>query len=484
MKETRGEVAQVDFSGMDGETAKLYRLDGRPKFRLAAPVALQHLLAMFASNIAPVIIVTGAGGLALAADDPRRGIMLSAVMFAAGIATLVNCYPIRLGRKVQIGSGLPVIMGTAMTFVAPMLVVVAWAKENTANPVGALIGAVMVAAFAEMIIGLFYRYLKPFFPPLVIGCTLLSLGLSLLPVGVNYLAGGQPALPSGALNPAYATVPNMILGFGVFFLNLFLQRFGTGMWKISSILISLVVGYLVAIPMGLVNFASVSGAAVFSVPVPWQLRPEFHPQAIVMLLTIFLVSGLSTIGYTGAMTSNVLGREARVKETSGAIFNDSLSSVFAACFNALPSTEFGANSGMVILTKICNRWCIALTAFAVILASFFPHLAAVLGAIPESVLGGGVLAVFAMIMTNGVIMVSKSGFSSRNVVMLTVIFGIGLGFAGSGPLHGHLIRNFPGWMQFIFRDRITLISIVAVLTNVLFMRKADWQGLKERFKEE
>jgi len=369
-----------------------------------------------------------------------------------------------------------------MTFVAPMLLVVNWARDNGfENPVGVLMGALIIAAFAEMIIGLFYRYLKPFFPPLVIGCTLVSLGISLLPVGVNYLAGGQPL---GGANPGYATVPNLLLGFGVFFFNMFLQRFGTGMWKVSSILISLIVGYLVAIPMGLIDFAAVSSAAVFSPPIPWQLQPEFHVQPIIMLLTIFLVSGLSTIGYTNAMTSNVLGREAKVKETAGAIFNDSLSSVFGACFNALPSTEFGQNSGIVILTKICNKWCIALTAIAMIVASFFPQLAAVLGAVPQPVLGGAVLAVFAMILTNGVIMISKSGFTPRNVTMLTIIFGIGLGFAGAGPDHAHLIRNFPGWLQFIVKDRITLISLVAVLTNILFMQKTEWQGLKERFKEE
>jgi NCS2 family nucleobase:cation symporter-2 len=285
------------------------------------------------------------------------------------------------------------------------------------------------------------------------------------------------ALPTGAANPNFGSPLNMAIAFGVFGINMLLQRFGKGLFKISSILISMICGYVAAIFLGMVDFSNVADAGIFALPQPFGLRPEFHLWAITMFLAIFIVSALSTIGYTQSITNQALGREATRKEISGAIFADAVSSSVSAMLNSLPNTEFGQNAGIVAFTKIVNRWCIALCAFTLILASIFPKIGAVFAAMPPAVLGGAILSVFAMIFTNGIILVARSGFSPRNITMLTIIFGIGLGFAPPG--NEVLIHSFPGWLQFVFSDRVLLISVVAVLVNLLFMTAEHFKQAKE-----
>jgi len=468
------QVADIDLTTMDEETAKLYKLYGRPKFKLAFPVAIQHLLAMFTGNLAPILIISAVAQ----ASITQTTMMVQAAMFAAGISTLINLYPIKIG-KWQIGANLPIVMGTAMTFVPPATLVATRAIEmGMPNPIGVVVGAIMVAAFAEAIVGVFYKYLRPFFPPLVIGSVLISLGISLFTVGVNNFGGGSPAT-----NPNFGSGLNMAVAFGVFFINMFLQRFGTGMWKISSILIAMTIGYIAAALLGMVNFDPLYYASVFAFPQPLYLRPEFHGWAIGSFIAIFVVSGLSTIGYTQSITNQAMGREATNKEISGAIFADAVASSFSAIFNSLPNTEFGQNAGIVAFTKIINKWCIALCAIVLIASSMFPIFGAVFAAIPPSVLGGAILSIFAMIFTNGVILISRSGFSAKNITMLTIIFGIGLGFAP--PNNAALIQSFPSWLQFVFSDRVLLISVVAVLVNLFFMTAEDFANQrKEHAKKE
>ena len=473
-KHSEQQIADIDLSSMDEETAKLYKLNGRPKFRLAYPVAVQHLLAMFTGNLAPILIIT----LIAQATTGQTIIMIQSAMLAAGISTLINLYPIKLGKRWQIGANLPIVMGTAMTFVPPATAVAVLAVDmGHPNPIGVVVGAMMIAALAEAVVGIFYKYLRAFFPPMVIGSVLVSLGISLFTVGINNFGGGSPAT-----NPYFGSGQNMAIAFGVFFLNMFLQRFGRGMWKISSILISMTVGYIVAALLGMVDTYAISQASVFALPTPWALRPEFHFWAISMFIAIFIVSGISTIGYTQSITNQAMGREATTKEISGAIFADSFASTLSAVLNSLPNTEFGQNAGIVAYTKIINKWCIALCAFTLILAALFPIIGGVFAAIPPSVLGGAILSVFAMIFVNGIILISKSGFSPRNITMLTIIFGIGLGFAPPG--NAALIQSFPNWLQFVFSDRVLLISVVAVIVNIIFMTKKDFAAMREAVKKE
>jgi len=450
----------------------LYQLGGRPKFRYAYPVALQHLLAMFISNLTPILIIGGAAGV----TPEQLILMLQSAAVMSGIVTLMNVYPIKLG-PIRIGAGLPIVMGTSMTFVAPATAVAALAIANGySNPIGIILGGLIAAASAELFVGVFYKYLKRLFPPLVIGPILVSLGIMLLGSGVNNLAGGSPAT-----NPDFGSAQNLALGFSVFFIHVILSRYGKGMWKVSSLLIAVAFGYIVGGFMGLVDLSGVRDASLFAFPTPWALRPEFHLWAIASFIVVYIISGLSTIGYTSTVTVAAFDRDATIEETSGALNCDAIGSALACSFNGLPNTEFGQNAAIVATTKIINKWCIALCAFTLILSGLFPPLAAVFGAIPPPVLGGAVLSVFAMIINNGILMIAKAGFSERNLLVLGVTFAIGLGFVGQQAAFAGL----PGWLHFIFSDRVALIAFVGIIMNLVLPKtRADKEAeAKEREKE-
>ena len=443
----------------------LYQWEGRPKFRYAYPVALQHLLAMFVSNLTPIILIGGAAQ----ATPEQMLVMIQCAMVVSGLATLVHLYPIKLW-KFQIGARLPIVMGTASTFVAPGIGVAAAAvAQGHANPIGLVVGGLMVASIAELVVGLAYKWIGRFFPPLVIGATLIAIGLMLIPIGINNFAGG-PRFIDGELNPAFGSPTSLTIGFTVFFVGLFLQRFGRGIFKISSILIAIIVGYIISAALGVFSLAEfgqdIVDANWVQVPIPWYLQPVFEWSAIRSFIVIFIISGLSTIGYTNSITSGGFGRKATDQEVSAAIVCDAVSSAFASVFNCLPSTEFGQNAGMVAMTRIVNRWVFTLTAITLILAGFFPKIGIIFRAIPTPVLGGAILAVFAMILTNGMQMIAEDGFSPRNITVLCAVFGIGIGFGGDTLAFAGL----PGWLQVIFADRITLVALSAVAINLLFPR--------------
>lgn len=428
----------------------IYQLDGKPPFLTAFPLGLQHVLAMFTSNLAPILIIAGACSLS-GADTI---IMVQCAMFVSGLTTFIQLYPIKLGKKYQIGANLPIVMGTSFAFVPTA------ASIAATGGIGAVLGASLAGSMIEAIMGFFYKYIRRFFPPLVVGCTLVTLGVNLLGVGVDYFAGGFGA-------PDYGSAENLILGFLVLGIIILLQRFGKGLAKNSAILIGLVVGYIVAAFMGKVDFSSVASAGWVSVPLPFQFKMTFSGSAILSFAALYVVSGLETIGNTSGITIAGFDREATERETSGAILADALGSTTAAIFNAMPNTAFGQNAGIVSMTKVVNKWCIAMGAFTLMLCGFFPKLGAIFSAIPSAVLGGAIISVFSMILINGIKMIAKAGFSERNVLVLSITFALGLGLA-SNPA---AVASLPKVFHFIFSDSVAATCIVAIIVNVLFPMK-------------
>ncbi|MDR1100431.1 MAG: hypothetical protein LBL28_08135 [Treponema sp.] len=458
--------------------AMIYQLEGRPPLGIAVPLGLQHVLAMFIGNLAPVLVLAGivssATGEAIVTPQQRM-LMVQCCMFASGMTTLVQLYPLKLGTF-QIGAGLPIVMGTAFAFVPTMRTLGAEFGIN------AVLGAIIVGSVVEILMGLFIRPLKKFFPPLVIGAVLITIGLHLLPVGVQYLAGGagpeaNAALAArltaegqevpasvAALAAQYASWQNLLIGGLVFVTIILLQRFGRGMLKISAILIGIVVGYLAAIVLGQVNFQAVRDAGLVSVPIPFSIKPVFMLEPIIAMAAIYVVSGLETMGNINGITVAAFDREATIKETSGAVIADAAGSMFAAIFNTLPNTAFGQNAGIVAMTKVVNKWCIATGAMVLILAGFVPKIGAVFSVMPSSVLGGAVVTVFAMIMLNGIKLLSKAGFSDRNLLILAITFGVGFA-VGDNKL---LVERLPTVLQYVFKDTVVAVCIISVLANILF----------------
>lgn len=455
----------------------IYQLDGKPSFKVAFPLGLQHVLAMFTGNLAPVLILVGVLGL----ENDLRLRMIQCAMFVSGLTTFIQLYPIKLG-KLQIGAGLPIVMGTSFAFVPTARTIGSqYLGQGPEFALAVVLGAAALGSMVEVVMGIFYKPLKKLFPPLVVGSVLITIGIHLLEVGVDYFAGGaglkfadaaaikkavEAGLSPDTVKLQYGAMDNLILGFTVFFIIMFLQRFGKGMWKISAILLGLIAGYIVAGFMGKLDFAAVANAPWIGIPapiiMPWNLEVKWA--AVLSFATIYIVSGLETIGNTSGITIAGFNREATGEETSGAILADALGSTTAVLFNALPNTAFGQNAGIVAMTKVVNKWCIAMGAFVLMGAAFFPKIGMIFNIMPASVLGGAVITVFAMILINGIKMIAKAGFSDRNIIILGVTFGLGLGL-GANPA---AVAGLPSFLKFIFSDTVACVCIISILANLIF----------------
>lgn len=425
----------------------VHQLEGKPRLQTAVPLGLQHVLAMFTSNLAPMLIIAGVCGLS-GADTV---VMVQCAMFVSGLTTFIQLYPLKLGKHHQVGANLPIVMGTSFTFVPTASAI------GATGGIGMVLGSCLLGSFTEVIMGFFYKYIRRFFPPLVVGCTLVTIGVSLLSVGVDYFAGGAGAADYGSprnLSVAFLSLAVVVL----------LQRFGSGLIKNSAILIGLIVGYIVAAFLGMVDTQPIAEAAWFGLPLPLHFKLEFSLPAVLSFSALFITSGLETIGNTNGITIAAFDREATDKETAGAILADALGSTTAAVFGALPNTAFGQNAGIVSMTKVVNKWCIATGAFILMISGFFPKLGAIFSAIPNAVLGGSIITVFGMILINGIKMIAKAGFSERNIMVMGLTFAFGMGMANNPAA----VAQLPAALKFIFSDAVTATCIIAIVANILF----------------
>ncbi len=430
----------------DDDIKLIYQMEGRPSLKVAIPLGLQHVLAMFTGNLSPIFVLSGALGL----NQEQFLLLIQCAMFASALSTLVQLYPIKIG-KFQIGSGLPIFMGTSFGFVPTM--------ERLAPQYGlaGILGGSILGAFMEIIMGIFLKPLKKYFPPLVIGSVLVTIGIRLLTIGIEYFAGGKNSSDFGSWQ-------NLFIGFTVFVVVIMLQKYGKGMWKVSSILIGLIVGYLIAMPFGKIDFSKIIEAPIFGFPMPLQIIPKFELEPILAFMAVYVVSGLETIGNTSGITMAAFNREASIKETSGAILADAMGSQFANLFNTFPNTAFGQNAGIIAMTKVVNKFCIATGAVILMLCALIPKIGAVFSAIPNSVLGGAVVTVFAMILINGIKLISNAGFSERNILVLGITFGLGYGLGSVPAASAHL----PAILQYIFKDSIASVCFFGILANIIF----------------
>ena len=433
----------------------LYQLDGRPSLALALPIGLQHVFAMFAGNLAPIFILSGVvGGL----SPYDKLVMVQCAMLMAGLMTLLQVYPIKLG-KFQIGSGLPVVMGTSFAFVPTMKTV------GAAYGVPGVLGAALLGGFVELLFGIFIRPLKRFFPPLVIGCVLITIGISLLSIGAYYFAGGVGAADFGSPQ-------NLFLGFTVFAIITALNSYAKGQLKTMAILIGIGVGYALGIAMGKVHFAPIMEAPWFALPTPLHFSLEFHFDAVVSFAAVYIIIALETMGNTAGITMATMGRDTTPEETSGTIVAATVGAQLGALFNTLPLAAFGQNAGIVSMTRVINRFCIAIAGAVMIVAAFCPKIGAVFFSLPPSVLGGAVITVFAMILLNGIKMVAKEGFSDCNCTVLAITFGLGYGI-GAVPA---ATQGLPPILHFLFGEPITAVCVVSVLSCLLFRNNKTQAG--------
>ena len=425
----------------------IYQLDGNPSLKQAVPLGLQHILAMFVGNVTPLIIISNV----LSLDVQTKTSLIQCAMFVSGIATLIQCYPIG-----KVGSRLPIVMGTSFGFVP-----VATAIGIKYGMQG-ILGACLIGAVFEMLVGgVILKHIRKYFPPVVTGIVVLTMGISLLPTGVNYFAGGVGAAD-------FASPSNLLLGTIVLITVIFFKQYTKGMLSMSAILIGLVVGYIVAIPMGKIDFSSLSQAPLLSVPVPFKLGFTFHIDAIIAMIFVYMVSTVETIGDITAITNSGLGREAKDREIIGGVLADGLGSFIAAIFNVLPNTSFGQNVGIVSMTKIVNRFVVATGACILILAGIFPKIGTIISLMPSSVLGGASIVMFSMILVSGIRLITTENITERNAMILAVSLGLGLGV---GYVPG-FFDSFPESIQLIFGESKTVLpAILAVILNILLPKE-------------
>ena len=427
---------------------ELLKLDGDVPFIRSIPYGVQHILAMFVANLAPIMIIAGVAGL----DDAQTGGMIQAAMLIAGIGTLIQLFPI--GR---LGSGLPIVMGISFTFVTVLTGVVATYGINAA------MGAIIVGGCIEGVLGLFAQYWRKLIAPIVAAVVVTSIGFSLLSVGATSFGGGSGAEDFGSPR-------NLILGTVSLVSCLAFQSLVKGKQKHLSVLFGLVVGYIVAIPMGAVNFSSFEGVKLFAAPSLMPFAPEFDLGAIISVTLIFLVSATETLGDTTAVCQTGLSRDVKDRELSGSIATDGFVSALSGCFGCMPITSFSQNVGLVAMTKVVNRKAIATGAVIMILAAFCPVISALFSSLPEPVLGGCTIMMFGNIIVAGFQMIASAGFSQRNIVIAALSLAIGIGFTQVSEL----FVAFPELVQSVFAQNcVAVVFLVAVVANLVLPKDME-----------
>ena len=428
----------------------IYSLDGKVPLLQSIPFGLQHVLAMFVANIAPVMIVTGACGL----TTQEMASLIQTAMIMAGIGTMVQLFTVwKLGAK------LPIVMGISFTFVSVFCYVgPQWGYE-------AVIGAVIVGGIIEGLLGLFAKYWRGIIAPIVSACVVTAIGFSLLSVGANSFAGGVGAADFGSAQ-------NWILGTITLVACILFNVFAKGHLKQLSVLFGLVVGYIVALCMGKVDLSSLEGVALVALPKIMPYKPVFNINAIISVVMIFLVSATETIGDTSAMTNTVLGREASESEISGSLACDGLISSVSACFGCMPITSFSQNVGLLAMTKVVNRYTIATGAGILLLAGIFPAFGAVLATLPEAVLGGCTIMMFGNIVISGLQMIGDCGFTQRNITIAALSLSIGLGFTQVPDM----FNVFPTLVRTIFAENcVAVVFLAAIIMNLIIQKHQEWQ---------
>lgn len=432
----------------------VYQLDGKIPVKQAIPFGLQHILAMFVANIAPIFIVAGACGL----SSENTAMLIQSAMIIAGIGTLVQLFPLW-----KIGSGLPIVMGISFTFVSVFCYIGVEYGYNT------IVGAVLIGGIIEGFLGLFAKYWLRIITPIVAASVVTAIGFSLLSVGANSFGGG-----SGSTEFGSAT--NWILGMITLVSCILFNIFAKSFWKQLSVLFGLVVGYIVAIIMGVVDFSSLQNTAIIALPSIMPFKPEFNINAIVSVTLIFLVSATETIGDTSALASSGLGRNATIKETAGSIACDGFVSSLSSVFGCLPITSFSQNVGLVAMTKVVNRFAIAAGAIIMIIAGVFPIFGSILATLPEAVLGGCTLMMFGNIVISGLQMIGKCGFTQRNITIVALSLSIGIGFTQVPEI----FSIFPEITQKVFAENcVAVVFLVSIILSLVLPKNMEMNISKD-----
>ena len=423
-----------------------------PGFAVAVPLGIQHVLAMFVSNLTPAIIVAGAAGFGFGSRDPSELIyMIQMSMLFAGVATLLQT--IGLG---PIGARLPLVQGTSFAYISVMVPIVA----------GKGVGAMAVLTTAALCGGLLHAGLSRFvgqirfaLPPLVTGLVVLMIGLSLMRVGVEYSAGGVPAMGT----PAFGAGESWLLAGVVVFTTVGLKFFGRGIWSTASVLIGLLAGYALAAAMGRISLDSVGRAGWFMVPSPFHFGFALSASAILGFCLTGFVSSIETIGDVEVICESNARRRATDQELMGAVGADGVGTALAAIFGAMPNTTFSQNVGLIAMTGVMSRHVVTIGAGFLVLCGLLPKIGALITTIPIEVLGGGVVVMFGMVASSALSMLSAVVWNQRNMLIFGIALSLSLGLQLEPAALGHL----PDSWRILLTSGVLPAAVIAVVLNLV-----------------
>jgi len=433
---------------IEKEEQALFDYDAKLSIKEAIPMGLQHVVAAVVGIVTPGIMIAKVCGL----NASDTTIIIQTSLIFSAIATMIQLFP--LAGKV--GSRLPIMMGASFAYV-PILIAI-----GGEFGIATIFGAQLVGSLLVIVVGLSISKIRVLFPPIVTGTVILSIGLSLFPVAIKYMAGG-------AGNTDFGSVKNWLVALLTFAIVFYFNYFSNGFLKLSAILNGMVIGYLISLGIGMVNFTPVKEAALFQFITPLHFGMKFQIVPILTLVVMFIVDAVQAIGQFTATTVGAMEREPTDKELSGGIMGSGFTNLIGSFFGSVPVATFGQNVGLVTVTRVINKYVMVFASLILLVAGFVPKMASILTTIPYAVIGGATISVFASITMTGVRMISSQKLSPRN----TGIVGISLAFGVGVTLSEGSLIGFPSWVTTIFgNSEVILTTLVAVLLNILLKEEA------------
>ncbi|GAA6190171.1 purine permease [Phaeobacter gallaeciensis] len=441
-----------------------------PALHKAIPLGIQHVLAMFVSNVTPAIIVAGAAGFGFGSNSPDFPELLYLIqmsMLFAGIATLLQT--ITIG---PVGAALPIVQGTSFAFLPIMIPLVA---GKGVDALAALFGGVIIGGVFHALLGTVIGRVRFALPPLVTGLVVTMIGLALVKVGIQYAAGGVPAIGK----PEYGSLLNWSAALVVIFSTLGLKFFTRGMLSVSAVLLGLIVGYVYALMMGMITVEAIGTswdrAATFALPVPFKYGFEFSTAAVIGFCLMAFVSAVETVGDVSGITKGGAGREATDTEIAGATYADGFGSAIAGLFGGFPNTSFSQNVGLIAMTGVMSRHVVTFGAIFLIICGLIPKVGAIIRTVPIEVLGGGVIVMFGMVVAAGISMLSDVVWNRRNMVIFAIALSIGLGL----QLEPGAVQYLPDTLRILMTSGLLPAALIAIVLNLILPEELADEATEE-----
>ncbi|MGG7145758.1 nucleobase:cation symporter-2 family protein [Clostridium butyricum] len=424
----------------------MYGINDKPKLTMQILLGLQHIFAAFGGIIVVPLVI----GSALGFDAATSTTLMSATILAAGIATFIQSKGIG-----PIGSKTACIMGTDFTFATPAIAV------GSVAGLPGIIGATILGALVEVILSFFIKPIMKFFPPLVTGTVICLIGLTLLPVSIDWAAGG-----SGASD--YGSMINIAIAAFVMIFTILLNHYGKGIISSASILIGMIVGYIICIPLGMIDFSTVKEASWISFPKIFQYGVDFNFKYVIPFIPAYLVTTIETVGCLKAI-SQVSGIKDDPKRIGKGVLSDGVGSAIAGCLGTFPNTSFSQNVGIIPLTKVASRYVAIMAGILLVILGLLPKFAALINIMPQPVLGGVGIVMFGTVAAAGIQTLSSVKLTNKNLLVIATSIGLGLGVT----FRPEILSSLPEWMTMIFSSGISTGTIVALVLNIILKEKDD-----------